>query len=79
MDNSFAQRAHDPKVRKFIFAWQHDPRKDMAWYEKYLETGARSSPRRRSIATTRPRSEAFVIPAEYVEAMVDAHIHLSWT
>ncbi|MGA7807247.1 MAG: hypothetical protein WCB02_21820, partial [Bradyrhizobium sp.] len=76
MDNSFAQRAHDPKVRKFIFAWQHDPRKDMAWYEKYLETWGPVITAQEVDRNYQASVEGVVIPAEYVEAMVDAHIHL---
>lgn len=31
--NSFAERAHNPAIKKFTFHWRDDPRKDQAWYD----------------------------------------------
>lgn len=36
--NPFYQKAHGGKIRKFVFDWTDDPRKDDAWYQKQLDT-----------------------------------------
>jgi hypothetical protein len=36
--NPFYQKAHGGKIKKFVFDWTDDPRKDQAWYDKQLAT-----------------------------------------
>jgi hypothetical protein len=36
--NAFYRKAHSGKISKFEFAWQDDPRKDQAWYQKQIDT-----------------------------------------
>lgn len=35
--NPFYRKAHSGRVKKFVFDWRDDPRKDDAWYAKQLE------------------------------------------
>lgn len=36
--NPFYRKAHGGRIKKFIFDWRDDPRKDKAWYDKQCET-----------------------------------------
>jgi len=36
--NPFYRKAHGGKIKKFLFDWKQDPRKDKAWYDKQCET-----------------------------------------
>lgn len=36
--NPFYRKAHGGRVKKFVFDWRDDPRKDKAWYQKQCET-----------------------------------------
>jgi phage terminase large subunit len=74
--NSFAEKAMGGKIERFDFAWQDDPRKDQAWYDKKAEeldpiTLAQEIDRNFSASI-----EGIVIPSIWVTASVDAHIRL---
>lgn len=36
--NPFYRKAHGGKIKKFVFDWTDDPRKDQAWYDKQVAT-----------------------------------------
>ncbi len=77
MDNPFAIKRHSwPSHRIFTFHWRDDPRKDDAWYAKQCE---RLDPvvvaQEIDISYTASVS-GVVIPNEWVQAAVDAHIKL---
>lgn len=36
--NPFYRKAHNGKVKKFVFDWKDDPRKGPEWYQKQVET-----------------------------------------
>lgn len=36
--NPFYRKAHGGKIKKFVFDWRDDPRKDDVWYQKQLDT-----------------------------------------
>lgn len=73
-NNSFAEKATKyPPADRFDFAWQDDPRKDQAWYDKKaLEldpiTLAQEIDRNFSASV-----EGIIIPSAWVAQAVDAH------
>ena len=36
--NPFYRKAHGGKIKKFVFDWHDDPRKDEVWYQKQVDT-----------------------------------------
>ena len=77
MDNPFAVKAHSwPAENIFIFRWQDDPRKTQEWYDEEL---ARKGPlvMAQEYDINYSASVAgVVIPSEWVNAAIDAHIKL---
>lgn len=77
MANPFAQKAHSwPAEDIFIFHWRSDPRKSEAWYE---DQKARKSPAviAQELDINYSASvEGVVIPNEWIQAAIDAHIKL---
>lgn len=76
MNNPFAEKRHSGRIEVFEFDWRDDPRKDQAWYD-----------RKRSIEDAvvfaqeidrdyNASTEGIVIPNEWVQAAVDAHLKL---
>jgi phage terminase large subunit len=73
MNNSFAERAHNPNIRRFDFHWSDDPRKGSDWEAKkraeldpVVFAGEYDCNFTASV-------EGLVIPALWVSAAVDAH------
>ncbi len=76
MTNSFAQRAHDASIEKFIFDWRDDPRKDAEWYEDFLQKWGPVITAQEVDRNYSASIEGIVIEPLWVEAMVDAHAAL---
>jgi len=79
MDNPFAIKRHAGKIDVFVFDWRDDPRKDQQWYEEQCElldpvTVAQEIDRNYSASV-----EGIVIPNEWIQAAVDAHLKLKIT
>lgn len=73
MNNSFAERAHNPNIRRFDFHYSDDPRKDAAWEEKKraeLDPVVFAAEYDCNFTAS---VEGLVIPAVWVASAVDAH------
>lgn len=78
MSNPFAIKRHSwPDRRIFTFHWRSDPRKDEAWYTKIVEQVQDPKVIAQEIDISYTASvEGVVIPNEWVQAAIDAHIKL---
>ncbi len=65
--------------RKFVFAWQTDPRKDDAWYAKQREEQSEVTIAQEIDRDPNASIEGVFIPSKYVEASIDAHKKLGIT
>lgn len=79
MGNPFAQKRHSGKIDVFVFDWRHDPRKDDEWYQKQVEqlspvVVAQEIDRNYSASV-----EGVIIPNEWIQSAIDAHIKLGIT
>lgn len=76
MANPFAQKRHTGKVKYFTFHWRDDPRKGQEWYDKIKgETDSVTLAQDVDINYL-ASTEGQVIPSEWVEAAIGAHIKL---
>ncbi|QAB30904.1 TerL protein [Pantoea ananatis] len=76
MANSFAERRHSGKVDVFTFHWRDDPRKDDAWYKKQCEELDPVTVAQEIDINYSASVEGVLIPSAWVQAAIDAHIHL---
>jgi hypothetical protein len=76
--NSFAEKAHSGRVARFDFAWRDDPRKDDAWYQKQVETIDPVTLAQEVDCNFSASVDSVVIPSNWVQAAVDAHVKLGW-
>lgn len=77
MNNPFAQKRHGGKVPVFTFHWRSDPRKDDDWYKKECERIDDPVIIAQELDLNYQASqEGILIPSEWVQAAVDAHIKL---
>ncbi|PHM39281.1 bacteriophage TerL protein [Xenorhabdus mauleonii] len=76
MANSFAQRRHSGRISVFTFHWRDDPRKDDAWYAKQVEKLDPVTLAQEVDINYQASVEGILIPSEWVQAAVDAHITL---
>lgn len=77
MANPFAQKRHSGKIPVFTFHWRSDPRKDEAWYAK--ECAKIDNPvvvAQELDLNYSASAEGVLIPSEWVQAAIDAHIKL---
>lgn len=77
MSNPFAQKRHGGRIPVFTFHWRSDPRKDDAWYQK--ECAKIDNPvvvAQELDLNYSASAEGVLIPNEWVQAAVDAHIKL---
>lgn len=77
MGNPFAQKRHGGKIPVFTFHWTSDPRKDQAWYDN--ECAKIDDPvivAQELDLNYQASAEGILIPAEWVQAAIDAHIEL---
>ncbi|ENN7401683.1 TerL protein [Escherichia coli] len=78
MGNPFAQKRHGGKIPVFTFHWRSDPRKDEAWYRKECEKIDNPVVVAQELDLNYAASaEGVLIPAEWVQAAIDAHIKLN--
>lgn len=77
MNNPFAQKRHSGKIPVFTFHWRSDPRKDDEWYRKECEKIDNPVIVAQELDLNYQASaEGILIPSEWVQAAVDAHIRL---
>lgn len=77
MNNPFAQKRHGGKVPVFTFHWRSDPRKDDDWYKQECERIDDPVIIAQELDLNYQASqEGILIPSEWVQAAVDAHIKL---
>ncbi|EAQ4379519.1 TerL protein [Salmonella enterica] len=77
MANPFAQKRHGGKIPVFTFHWTSDPRKDQAWYDN--ECAKIDDPvivAQELDLNYLASVEGVLIPAEWVQAAIDAHTEL---
>ncbi|ECQ3321615.1 TerL protein [Salmonella enterica] len=77
MANPFAQKRHGGKIPVFTFHWTSDPRKDQAWYDN--ECAKIDDPvivAQELDLNYQASAEGILIPAEWVQAAIDAHTEL---
>ena len=77
MDNPFAQKRWSwPERKIFTFHWRDDPRKDDAWYAKQKENLPPLIIAQEIDLDYYASKEGILIPSEWVQAAVDAHLKL---
>lgn len=77
MANSFARKRFGGKISVFTFHWRNDPRKDDAWYQKKKNQIDDPVVIAQELDLDYSASiSGVVIPAEWVQASIDAHIKL---
>jgi phage terminase large subunit len=74
--NSFAERRFSGKVPVFTFSYRDDPRKDDAWLQKQRDTLDEVTIAREILLDYSGSVAYQLIPAQWVEAAVDAHLKL---
>lgn len=76
MANSFAERRHSGKIPVFTFHWRDDPRKDDDWYKKQVNDLDAVTVAQEIDINYSASVEGVLIPSEWVQAAIDAHIKL---
>jgi phage terminase large subunit len=77
MDNPFATKVHSfPAHRVFQFHWRDDPRKDDVWYAKQKFDLPSVIVAQELDLDFSASKEGILIPSEWVQAAIDAHIKL---
>ncbi|VFS43946.1 Uncharacterised protein [Enterobacter cancerogenus] len=77
MGNPFAQKRHGGKIPVFTFHWRSDPRKDDEWYRNECDKIDNPVVVAQELDLNYAASaEGVLIPAEWVQAAIDAHIKL---
>ncbi|WP_334470088.1 TerL protein [Arsenophonus sp. PmNCSU2021_1] len=80
MNNPFAQKRHSGRIPVFTFHWRSDPRKDEHWYEKECQKIDNPVIVAQELDLNYQASvEGVLIPAEWVQAAIDAHTKLGIT
>lgn len=80
MANPFAQKRHGGNIEVFTIHWRDDPRKDEVWYAKQVKDIDNPVIVAQELDINYNAStEGVVIPSEWVQAAVDAHIKLGIT
>lgn len=74
--NEFFKKRHGGKINVFTMFWKDDPRKDQAWYEKQQEEQSAVTVASEIDIDYNASMEDIFLPAQWVEACVDAHIKL---
>ncbi|TXE22189.1 TerL protein [Serratia ureilytica] len=77
MNNPFARKRHSGKIPVFTFHWRSDPRKDDDWYkQECLRIDDPVIIAQELDLNYQASQEGILIPSEWVQAAIDAHIHL---
>lgn len=80
MDNPFAIKRHSwPAHRIFTFNWRQDPRKTQEWYDRLPERLDALTIAQEVDINYSASVEGVVVPNEWVQAAVDAHLKLGIT
>lgn len=74
MANNFAEKRHSGRVPVFTFHWRDDPRKDDAWYARECARLPAVIVAQEIDINYNASQENIVIPSEWVQAAVDAHL-----
>lgn len=78
MGNPFAQLRHSGTVEVFTLHWRDDPRKDEAWYEnEKLKINNPVIVAQELDINYAASTEGVLIPSEWVQAAIDAHVKLA--
>ena len=77
--NAFAEKRHSGRVDVFTFHWREDPRKDEAWYAKQIAQFDPVLVAQEIDINYAASVEGVLIPAEWVNAAVDADKKLGLT
>lgn len=75
--NSFAQKRFSGKIDVFTFHWRDDPRKDDTWYQKQQDELDPVTIAQEIDINYAASVEGSLIPPEWAQAAVDAHIKLN--
>lgn len=77
MNNPFARKRHSGNIPVFTFHWRSDPRKDDEWYRnECLKIDDPIIVAQELDLNYSASTEGILIPSEWVQAAVDAHIKL---
>lgn len=77
MANPFGRKRHAGKISVFSMHWSEDPRKDQAWYDRKVEQIDDPVVIAQELDLDYSASvEGVIIPAEWVQASIDAHVKL---
>lgn len=80
MNNSFARKRHAGKISVFTFHWRQDPRKDEKWYKEQCDALDDPVVIAQELDLDYTASvEGVMIPAEWANACIDAHLVLGIT
>lgn len=78
MNNPFARKRHGGKISVFTFHWRSDPRKDQAWYDREVEKIDNPVIVAQELDLNyNAAAEGIIIPGEWIQAAIDAHILLN--
>lgn len=75
-DNPFAQKRFSGKIKVFTFHWRDDPRKNLDWYKKQCDELDPVTVAQEIDINYAASKEGVVIPSDWIQAAVDAHIKL---
>jgi hypothetical protein len=75
-DNSFAVRARNDAVPRFIYSWRDDPRKNEAWRDKKIAEDGINKFNREYGCDFNAGIAGQLIPREHLDACIDAHVRL---
>jgi hypothetical protein len=76
MNNPFAEKRHSGNIHVFTFHWRDDPRKDEDWYKKQCAELSPVVVAQEIDLNYSASVEGILIPSEWVQAAIDAHIKL---
>lgn len=77
MNNPFARKRWGGKISVFTFHWRDDPRKDQAWYDNECEKIDNPVVVAQELDLNyNAAAEGIIIPGEWIQAAIDAHIVL---
>ena len=77
MNNPFARKRFGGKISVFTFHWRDDPRKDQAWYDEEVDKIDNPVIVAQELDINYNASaEGIIIPSEWVQAAIDAHVYL---
>ena len=79
MNNPFAEKRHSGRVRVKTMHWRDDPRKDQAWYDKQKGKFNALVIAQEIDIDYSASAEGVLIPLEWIDAAIDAHIKLGLT